>query len=99
MTAEVRWSARAARDVVACALWWVSHHSQNVEAFDNELETSLTLIREFPESSPRGRLKTYKTARVRVMAETGHLLVYRVKSRSEVEIVAVLASRKTATRP
>jgi plasmid stabilization system protein ParE len=99
MTVEIRWSTRAERDVVACAIWWLSHHSQNVAAFDNELAESLTLIRQFPESSPRGRLKRYKTARVRVMAETGYLLVYRVKGKNDVEIVAVLASRKTANRP
>lgn len=38
-------------------------------------------------------------ARVRVMPETGHLVVYRIEKKSLVEIAAVLASRKTGTRP
>lgn len=45
----------------------------------------------------RGQLK-YKSARLRVMVETGHL-VYRVKNTVLIEIAAILVSRKTSIRP
>ena len=99
MTVEVVYAPAGAQDAIDCAIWWIEHHSQNPDAFEHELAKTVALIKQFPEAAPRGQLKKYKTARVRVMAKTGHLVVYRIKSRTLVEIAAVLASRKTATRP
>lgn len=99
MTVEVVYSPRGAQDAIDCATWWIEHHSQNPDAFEHELTKTVALIKQFPEAAPRGQLKKYRTARVRVMAKTGHLVVYRIKSKTLVEVAAVLASRKTAKRP
>jgi plasmid stabilization system protein ParE len=99
MTVEVIYSPRGAQDAVACAVWWIEHHPEKPNAFDDELTKTVALIKQFPEAAPRGQIKKYKTGRVRVMAETGHLVVYRIKKKSLVEIAAVLASRKTGTTP
>jgi plasmid stabilization system protein ParE len=98
VTIELRFAARARSDILDRSLWWASHHPSKPDAFERELVKALELLEQFPESAPRVVGVRYKHARVRVLVETEHLLVYRYRGRS-VTVLAVLASRATAERP
>ncbi len=76
----------------------MNHHPSRPTAFDDELARVTELILLFPDSSPAVRGLLYKDARVRVLVETGHLLVYRHRG-NLITVLAVLASRATAQRP
>ena len=98
MSATIRFAPGAFRDTCAAATWWRTHREAHPDLFDEELRKALDFIRLFPEASPKARTRRYRGARVRVMKETGHLVVYRYSGASA-EILAVLVSKKTSTRP
>jgi hypothetical protein len=98
VTIELRFAARARKDILDNSIWWAKHHPSRPLAFDDELTKAFELIELFPESAPRVMGTRYKHARVRTLVETGHLLVYRPRGRI-VTVLAVLVSRATAERP
>jgi plasmid stabilization system protein ParE len=98
VTIELRFAARARKDILDNSIYWATHHPSNPNAFDDELIKVLELIQLFPESGPRVVGARYKHARVRTLTHTGHLLVYRQRGRV-VTVLAVLVSRASAERP
>jgi plasmid stabilization system protein ParE len=97
---KIRYSLRAEADLLACGLHWkLNHEGARATAFQEELEKKLSFIRLFPESYARGRSRQYRTARVAPMSDTGHLIVYHVRSSRLIEIVAILVSRTQVNRP
>ena len=98
MTKKIVASPRAQKDIVNCSVWWMNHHTSRPTAFDDELARVTELILLFPDSSPAARGVRYKDARVRVLVETGHLLIYRRRGEF-ITVLAVLASRAAAQRP
>ena len=98
MSIELRFAPRARKDILDNSIWWARHHPSRHLAFDDELTKALELIELFPDIAPRVMGTRYKHARVRVLLETGHLLVYRHRGRI-VTVLAVLVSRATVERP
>ena len=84
--------------MLTATIGWAKHHPSRPTAFDDELVKALELIELFPDSAPRTTGKLYKSSRVKVLVETGHLLVYRRRG-NIVKILAVLASQATPERP
>jgi plasmid stabilization system protein ParE len=95
---SVRVSKRALQDIFDLDLWWRRHHPSKPDRFDEELTATIALLRQFPESAPRALTKSYKNARVRVLVETGHLVVYRYADRT-VGILRIFASKASPQRP
>lgn len=97
---KIRYSLRAQADVLACGLYWrLNHAGERVVAFEDELHRKLDFIRQFPEQYAKGRSRQYRTARVAPMSDTGHLIVYHIRSPRLIEIVAILVSRTATRRP
>lgn len=95
---QVRLSKSAVRDMLDLGIWWRTHHPGKPDLFGKEFEAAVQLLRQFPEAAPPARTKRYKGARVRVLIETGHLVVYRYSDRT-VTVLGVFASRATSARP
>ena len=96
---EVRFSKTAAQHIIDAAINWRTHHPQKPELFNEELQRAIDLLERHPEIGPRARTKRYKEARVLVMRETEHLLVYRRETKRRLRILALHPSRATPERP
>lgn len=99
MTITVRFARAAERDILNESIWWRTNRPARADLFDDELARAVALLRTFPDSGERARTRKYQNARVVVLKETGHLLVYRRETRTRVRILALFSSQKTATRP
>lgn len=95
---SVRLSKHALQDMLDLDIWWRRHHPTKPGQFDEELTATIALLRQFPEIAPRALTKSYKNARVRVLVETGHLVVYRYVDRT-VSILRIFASKASSQRP
>jgi plasmid stabilization system protein ParE len=97
---RVEYSRDGFRDLIAVARWWREHHPSNEDAFDVEYAAAIELLKQFPEAARIALMRRYKGARVKVLVETGHLVVYRyAKATNLVTVVAVRASRATPEKP
>lgn len=96
---EVVFSKTADRQVFDAVVRWSAHHPQRPNLLDDELQRAVALIREHPEIGPPARTRRFKRARVLVLQESGHLLVYRRVTKKRVRVVGLYASRATPERP
>lgn len=97
---RVEYSNNGLRELVAAGRWWREHHPANETAFDDELSAAVALLKQFPESAPLAQMRVFRGARLKVLLETGHLLVFRyAKSTRLITVVAVRASKATPQRP
>ncbi len=99
MTIAVCFARTAERDILNESIWWRTNRPANPELFDEDLARAVALLRTFPDAGERARTRRYKRARVIVLTETGHLLVYRRETKTRVRVLALFGSKKTETRP
>lgn len=99
MTVAVRFARAAERQILDATIWSIANRAASPALFETELASALALIKTFPDAGERARTRRYKNARVVVLPETGHLLVYRRETKRRVRILALLGSRKTSPRP
>jgi plasmid stabilization system protein ParE len=100
MKARVEFSKVGFRDLLATTRNWQEHHPARANAFEEEFTGALELLMQFPESAPLATLRRNKGLRLRVLVETGHLVLYRYTKKTQVILVlAVSATRATAQRP
>jgi plasmid stabilization system protein ParE len=96
---ELKFSLRAKRHIRDAAIWWRTNRLAAPDLFDEELLHALEMIELFPDAVERARTRRFPNARVKTLPETGHLLIYRRETKSRVNILALLVSRKTQVRP
>ena len=97
---HVEFSRDGLRDLIAVGRWWREHHPARPGRFDDEMATTIAFLEQTPEGAQIALTRRYKNARVRVLRDTGHLVVYRyAKTKRVVTILAVRASKATAERP
>ena len=96
---EVVFSKTAERHVLDAIIRWSVHHPQRPNLLDDELQRAVALIKEHPDVGPPARTRRFKRARVLVLRESEHLLVYRRVTRERVRVVGLYASRATPDRP
>lgn len=99
MTVTVRFARTAERDILNASIWWRLNRTASPDLFDQELANALALLKTFPEAGERARTRRFKNARVVVLPETGHLLVYRRETKLRLRVLALFGSKKTPTRP
>lgn len=87
-------------DFLAVMRNWQEHHPSRANAFEEEFTAAIELLQRFPESAPISTLRRYKSARLKVLVDTGHLLLYRYSKKTGVLLVlAIGASRATPQHP
>jgi plasmid stabilization system protein ParE len=97
---ELRFSKHADRDIDSAGIWWRTNRPLAPDLFDDELERVVKIIKTFPDVGMRSITRRYaRGARVMVLPDTGHLLVYRRETKTRVRILALLVSKKTIVRP
>lgn len=91
---ELRYSARAQRDLLDGSIRWRTYHPGRADLFGSELGKALELLRLQPRMGRR--TNRYQGARVLVLVEIEHLLFYRVH-RKHIAILALLPARAQRT--
>ncbi len=96
----VRFSNSALGEMLAIDRWWRLHHPANSSGFDDEMTDTMAFLERTPEGAPIAQSQKHKRARVKVMTQTGHLVVYwYAKKTKTVTITAVVAAKATSQRP
>lgn len=99
MTATVRFARAAERDILDATIWWRTNRTLNPWLFERELAKAIELLELFPNAGERARTRRFKQARVMVLPDTGHIIVYRCEGKARVLILRLYASRATPVRP
>lgn len=87
---ELRYSARAQRDLLDGSINWRVHHPGRPDLFDDKIVKALELLSEQPRM---GRATNrYRNGRVLVLVDIEHLLFYRVH-RNYIAVLAILPAR------
>jgi plasmid stabilization system protein ParE len=93
---EVRFKARAQREIREARTWWVDHRDAR-NAFDEDLDYVIELIRRSPNIGLQ--VVTRKGTARRVQLErTRHYLYYRVKATGTIEVIALWGGTRRPPR-
>jgi plasmid stabilization system protein ParE len=95
----IRISARARREIIAAATWWVENRDKAPWLFDEELQRALDLIAFAPFAGRRAVGTRIKDARVIVLQRIGYLLFYRVVEGDHVRVLSLVHGRRHEIPP